>query len=108
MLDFKPSSELTIGVEIELQLIDPMTFDLVDGILPLKNLCSDNPHIIPEYEQTTVEITSRICNNIREMEQDILSLAATIRRKCQGQHLLWVACPDKSIAGSREVALEQL
>ncbi len=73
MIDFKPSAGMSIGVELEFQLLDPVTFDLVDGILPLKNLCSENPHIIPEYEQTTVEINSRICCNIREMEQDVLS-----------------------------------
>lgn len=83
MLHFKPSAGISIGAELELQLIDPVTFDLADGILPLKKLCSENPHIIPEYEQTTVEINSRICCNIREMEQDVLSLAATIRGKCR-------------------------
>jgi carboxylate-amine ligase len=83
MIDFKPSAGISIGVELELQFLDPVTFDLVDGILPLKDLCPENPHIIPEYEQTTVEINSRICGNIREMEQDILSLVSTIRRKCR-------------------------
>lgn len=81
MLDFKPSTGTSIGVEMEFQLLNPVTFDLVNGILPLMDLCSENPHIIPEYEQTTVEINSRICGNIREMEQDVFSLAATIRER---------------------------
>ena len=83
MLDFKPSSAISIGMELELQLLDPATFDLVDGILPLKKLFPENTHIIPEYEQPTVEINSRVCGTIREMEQNIFSLATAIREKCR-------------------------
>lgn len=83
MLDFRPSSAVSMGMELELQLLDPAAFDPVDAILPLKNLFPENPHIIPEYDQTTVEINSRICGTIGEMERNIFSLAATVREKCR-------------------------
>jgi carboxylate-amine ligase len=83
VLDFKESVGQSIGIEIEFQLLDRGTFDLVDGILPLMDLCSKNPHIVPEYEQTSVEINTRICSTIREMEQDVFSLVSIIREKCR-------------------------
>jgi carboxylate-amine ligase len=82
-LDFKPSETLSIGVELEFQLLDPVKFDLVDGVLPLLERCSGNPHIIPEYNQATVEINTRICGNVREMERDVISLVSTIRNNCR-------------------------
>ncbi len=83
MLDFKSSAGQSIGVEIEFQILDPVTFDLVNGILPLMELCSGNPYIVPEYEQSTVEINSKICGNIKEIEQNVFFLASTIREKCR-------------------------
>lgn len=82
-LDFKTSAGKSIGVEMEFQLLDPVTFDLVDGILPLLELCPDDPHIIPEYNQATVEINSKICGGIKEVEQDVFSLASTITSRCR-------------------------
>jgi carboxylate-amine ligase len=82
-VDFKPSETSSIGVELEFQLLDPVTFDLVDGVLPLLERCSGNPHIIPEYNQATVEINTRICGDAREMEGNVISLASTIRENCR-------------------------
>jgi carboxylate-amine ligase len=83
VLDFKPSASPSIGIEIELQLLDPVTYDLVDGILPLMELCSDNPYIVPEWNQATVEINSKICNDINELEQDVLFHVSTVRQRCR-------------------------
>ena len=84
VLDFKPSINRSIGMEIEFQLVDPVTFDLVDGILPLLELCSDDPHgSKPEINQATVEINSRICSNIDDLEKDVRSIVKTLRQRCQ-------------------------
>ena len=83
VLDFRPSINQSIGMEIEFQLVDPVTFDLVNGILPLLELCTNNPRIKPEINQATVEINSRICSNIDELEKDVISIVKTLRQKCQ-------------------------
>ncbi len=83
VLEFKPSADTAIGMEMEFQLLDPVSFDLEDGILPLLELCSDNPYIKPEFNQATVEINSRICGNINELEQDVVSLVSTIKERCR-------------------------
>jgi carboxylate-amine ligase len=83
VLDFKPSINESVGMEIEFQLVDPVTFDLVDGILPLLELCTDNPWIKPEINQATVEVNSRICCNIEDLNKDVRSIVKTLRQTCE-------------------------
>jgi carboxylate-amine ligase len=83
MLDFKPSIDRSIGMEIEFQLVDPVTYDQVDGIIPLLEICADNPRIKPEINQATVEINSRICSDIDDLEKDVRSIVRTLRQRCQ-------------------------
>lgn len=55
-------------MELEFQLLDSDSYDLVDGILPLMELCSDNQYLTPEFIQNTVEIASKKCFSIQELE----------------------------------------
>jgi carboxylate-amine ligase len=82
VIDFKPSPGASIGIEIEFQLIDPATFDLVDGILPIMKFYPNNPYIQPEFNQSTVEINSRICSDINELERDVYTIVTTLKRTC--------------------------
>ncbi|HSK99811.1 MAG TPA: hypothetical protein VK869_05700 [Rubrobacteraceae bacterium] len=52
-MDFRASDPRTIGMELEFQLLDAHTLDLVDGILPLMNLYPGSPYIKPEVVQNT-------------------------------------------------------
>ena len=56
-MDFIPSDPDTIGMELELQLLDAGTLDLVDGILPLMEFFPDSEFIKPEFIQTGSHIT---------------------------------------------------
>lgn len=67
-MDFHGSRTPTVGVECELQLLDINSLDLVDGIIPLLELCPDTDNITPEYIQYTVEVNSKVCQNIEELE----------------------------------------
>lgn len=49
------SSQPTLGVELEWQLVDRSTLDLRDGIVALFDLLSDDPGIKPELHQAAVE-----------------------------------------------------
>jgi carboxylate-amine ligase len=62
-MEFKPSPSHTVGVEWELQLIDPVSLDLVDGIIPLMEFFPDTDFVKPEYIQSCVELTSCIAEN---------------------------------------------
>ena len=70
-------------MEIEFQLLDPNTLDLLDGILPLMTSYPEHPFTKPEYNQATVEINSKVCSNIRELETDMFSLVSTLQARCE-------------------------
>ena len=65
-VEFIPSSPWTVGVELELQLIDRESRDLVDGIMPLIEFYPGSPYVKPEFIQNTVEITTKVSQSIAE------------------------------------------
>ncbi|HJN84087.1 MAG TPA: YbdK family carboxylate-amine ligase [Candidatus Pelagibacter bacterium] len=73
MIKFNSSSEPTIGVEIELQLVDNKNLNLKNiskKILSnIKKEFSDN--IKCELIESMIEINTNICSNIEDVEQDI-------------------------------------
>ncbi len=82
-MEFKSSPNSTIGMEIELQLLDPKTLDLVDGISPLMESYPQHPFTKPEYNQATVEINSQVCSNIEELKTNIFSVLTTLQARCE-------------------------
>jgi carboxylate-amine ligase len=82
-IEFKACAEATVGIEIEFQLLDPVTLDLTDGISALLNNYPETPDIKPELTQCSVEINSKVCANIRELEADVISLVKTLKGRCQ-------------------------
>lgn len=78
-LDFIASEPFTLGVELELQLLDQHSLDLVDGIIPLLEIYPDNLYVKPEFIQNTVEIATRICKSAAEVEADLQRIALELR-----------------------------
>ena len=73
MIKFYSSTNPTIGVEIELQLIDNKTLDL-KNISPkvLANIDKKfSDRIKYELFESMIEINSDICCTVKEVEQDI-------------------------------------
>ncbi|GAA5032146.1 glutamate--cysteine ligase [Terrabacter aeriphilus] len=80
---FSPSAGQTLGVEWEVGLIDPVTFDLTsraDELLALANAPEDHGHARPtksrstvtqELLRNTVEIVTGICVNAEEAAADL-------------------------------------
>lgn len=81
-MKFKGSPHSTLGMEIELQLLDPNTLDLVDGILSLMESYPQQP-TKPEYNQATVEINSKVCSNIEELETNMFSALTSLQARCE-------------------------
>jgi carboxylate-amine ligase len=73
MITFNPSPEPTIGVEIELQLIDSTSLDM-KNVAP-EALKSVHPHfrgrIKEEFLQSMIELNTGICSTVGEVEDDI-------------------------------------
>jgi carboxylate-amine ligase len=62
-MEFNASAKPTVGVEWELQLLDPVTLDLIDGIMPLMEFFPNGEFVKPEYIQSCVELNSCIAEN---------------------------------------------
>jgi carboxylate-amine ligase len=75
-MEFHGSTPFTIGVELELQLIDRRTLDLVpraEEILALVPAALDK-RIKPEFIRSMVEINTDICHSLAEVEEDLAGL----------------------------------
>jgi carboxylate-amine ligase len=83
MMEFKRSEPLSIGVELEFQLLKAETLDLTDGILPLMEFYPDSPYVKPECIQNTVEIASKVCTSIAELKVHLTALVDDLKAKCQ-------------------------
>lgn len=59
MIPFAPSPG-TVGIELELQLVDSESLDLVDRILPLMERLGETPFVHCEIMQNTVEICTPV------------------------------------------------
>lgn len=82
-MEFQPSRPLSVGLELELQLLDAATLDLTDGILPLMQLYPGSSHIKPEFIQNTVEVASSPCDNVSEVESELHSLVVELKKRCR-------------------------
>ena len=72
-LEFKGSSNgLTLGVELELQVLDSESLLLSPRAAEIIELCEDEK-IVPEFFQSTIEIISGICHNVQEAQTDLRS-----------------------------------
>lgn len=68
---FNGSPSPTLGVELELQVIDPETKNLVPGARKIIERCGDDKHVKPELIQSTIEINTDICQNVAEVRRDL-------------------------------------
>jgi carboxylate-amine ligase len=81
-MEFRPSTPGSIGMELELQLLDGRTLDLADGILPLMRLYPSSVHVKPEMIQNTVEIASPVCESVAELEARMSEIASELGTRC--------------------------
>lgn len=72
-LKFNKSPAPTIGVELELQLLDPETLELKSRSHEILNMVpeSKKERIKPEFIQSMVEINTGICSSVADVERDL-------------------------------------
>jgi len=81
-MEFVASLSATVGMELELQLLDAETLDLMNGIVPLLQLFPDRADVKPEMIQSCVEITSSVCENTMQVEQRMRGTLADLLQRC--------------------------
>ncbi|MEO1996915.1 MAG: glutamate-cysteine ligase family protein, partial [Planctomycetaceae bacterium] len=92
-ISFASNASPTIGVEIELQLVDSETLALSNSIEQvLDALPDDLAHAIkPELMQSYLEINTGICHTVREVRDDLRAKIEGVERvaKALGIDLFW-------------------
>lgn len=84
-LTFHPSSAMTIGVEVELQILDRDTLDLTPGAQPIfERLGGERRNIKAEIFQAMIEINTGICRDVGQVRLDLEREIATVRAACDG------------------------
>lgn len=78
-IEFQSSEPLTLGVEIELQIIDPVTGNLMPRAPELLKAAAHLPHVKPEFYLSTVEINTGICANVQEVRDDLTQSISGLR-----------------------------
>lgn len=78
-LHFQTSELGTVGVELELQIVDPNSLDLCDGILPIMQRVQDSEFVRPESFQASVEIGSRVCQSAAEVDEHLVEVGTVVR-----------------------------
>ncbi|MFZ1537067.1 MAG: YbdK family carboxylate-amine ligase [Chromatiaceae bacterium] len=76
LLEFQPSERNSLGVELELQIIDPRTGDLAPGSARILKLCDqeDLEDVTAELMQSMIEVKTGICQNVQEVKDQIWPL----------------------------------
>lgn len=88
---FTGSPDPTIGVEIELQTVDPRTFALVSGAPRILGMHLDDVHIKQELLQCCIEVNTAVCRDVGEVETDLRGRLATVIDAADSQDLRLIA-----------------
>jgi carboxylate-amine ligase len=87
---FHPSNQSTLGVELELQLVDASTLALrngVDGILA-ELPSSFGGSVKREFHSCCVEINTDVCTNVDEVRRDLKTKLLSVAGVCAQRGLL--------------------
>ena len=94
-LEFKRNDYPTLGVEIELQLVDAESLALSNSITEvLQGLPAElEPRVKPELMQSYLEINTGICNTVGDVELDLREILGQVEKVTDnlGLKLFWGA-----------------
>jgi carboxylate-amine ligase len=70
-IPFNASPRPTLGVEVELQIVDPVSGALRQGSVDVLDRLGDHPRIKQELTQSTIEVITGICETADEAVRDL-------------------------------------
>lgn len=80
---FNGSPAPTIGVEMELSLVDPQTWQMVNAAPAVLEHFPDSNFVKPELLETIVEVISKPCHTVAEVRADMLPKLKEVQRVCE-------------------------
>jgi carboxylate-amine ligase len=80
-LAFRPSAETTVGVELELQILDRDTGDLAPGAVPILKECAAEglDGVSAELMQSMIEVKTGVCRNVGEVHAQLVPALRRVR-----------------------------
>ena len=75
---FRGSPRPTVGVELELQLLDPETMNLVAGAPAILQRTADVSHIKAELIESTIELNTDVCEDVAAVRRDLTERIAQL------------------------------
>ena len=81
-ITFNPSPSPSLGVEVELQLVDQSTRQLTPLGPEVLRALEGNPHVKPELLQSTIELNTGVCADVKEVQRDLESVLVEVRSVC--------------------------
>ena len=86
MIDFNPSKYSTVGVEVEAQLVDNSSGDLVNIAESIVNEYGDDERVKHELYLSTVEVTSSPALNTNDTYAELSSIVSKVIDLAQKQN----------------------
>lgn len=80
---FKPNKNHTVGVELELQLIDPNTKELSSSTSTILKALNGYPNIKHELFESVIEINSKPCLTIDELREDLMKHVSVLYKEAR-------------------------
>jgi carboxylate-amine ligase len=102
LLPFTPSPQMTLGVEIELQIIDPATRDLSPGAPRLLERLAGDPQIKPELLQAMIEVSTGVCDDLGQVRRELGDGVSRLRDAADALGLTLAAAGSHPFARWRE------
>jgi carboxylate-amine ligase len=94
-LQFRSNAAPTVGVELELGIVDAESFQLISGSDQLRARVPDglDSVIKPELMQCCIEVISGVCQDVSEARADLVGKLFTVQQAADasGQRLWWGA-----------------
>lgn len=80
-LFFRSSPTNSLGVELELQIVDPQSGDLAPGAVRILKVCQEEgmDAVTAELMQSMIEVKTGVCQNAREVSEQLKPLLRRVR-----------------------------
>ena len=106
-LEFVESASYTLGVEIEFQTLDKVTYDLAPyAPILLKNAPALlRPRLSPEFIQSILEIQTGICSSLVDVENDLMQTVSMAEELAEENDSMLFAASLHPFARHREQLL---
>ncbi len=75
---FNGSPRPTVGVELELQILDPETMNLVAGAPAILQRTADRSHVKAELIESTIELNTDVCEDVAAVRRDLAERIAQL------------------------------